>query len=211
MGWVKLDDGYPRHPKVLGLSDRAFRHDIVATCYCAEHDTDGVLPAAYVRAIPARVRAELIAAGKWDEVNGVVMVHDYLDYNPSKAERDATSNARSNASRKRWSKQVVLGDGTGTGLEEKEFARFWDAYPSRKGKRAAQLAFAKALKRGTADAIVAGAERYRDEPTRDPQFTAHPATWLNQDRWLDEATVAPTRKPRVNYADELRALKEGKA
>jgi hypothetical protein len=28
--------------------------------------------------------------------------------------------------------------------------------------------------------------RYRNDPNREPEFTAHPATWLNAGRWDDD-------------------------
>jgi hypothetical protein len=39
--------------------------------------------------------------------------------------------------------------------------------------------------------IIAGAQRYAGERAgQDPQFTAHPATWLYQERWLDDTEAA---------------------
>lgn len=74
------------------------------------------------------------------------------------------------------------------------FTDFWLTYPRRVGKRAAELAFTKALKRGAeAEAIVEGAQTYRDDPYRTPEYTAYPATWLNGDRWLDEAALSSMR------------------
>lgn len=70
------------------------------------------------------------------------------------------------------------------------FDRFYAVYPKHVGKEDARKAFAKALKKATAETIIAGAERYRDDPTRKPEFTAHPATWLNAGRWDDEYMVA---------------------
>ncbi len=70
------------------------------------------------------------------------------------------------------------------------FDEFWTAYPKKVGKRAAQIAFTNALKRGAeAEAMVQEAQKYRDNPVRHPDYTALPATWLNQDRWLDEPDV----------------------
>ena len=40
-------------------------------------------------------------------------------------------------------------------------------------------------------AIIEAAERYRDDPNREPQFTTMPETWLNQERW--EAGPLPPR------------------
>ena len=68
-----------------------------------------------------------------------------------------------------------------------DFDRFWAIYPRRIGKGEARKAWATATKTTTPDIILAGVERYA--PTRtgqDPQYTPHPATWLNQQRWEDE-------------------------
>jgi hypothetical protein len=70
------------------------------------------------------------------------------------------------------------------------FDRFWAAYPRREAKDAAKRAWAKAIKRTDPTLIIAGAERYRDDPNRDPTFTAHAATWLNAGRWADDALPA---------------------
>jgi uncharacterized protein YdaU (DUF1376 family) len=65
------------------------------------------------------------------------------------------------------------------------FERFWEIYPLRVGKGSAMKAWAKAIKKTTPEIIYEGAERYGKDPNRDQAFTAHPATWLNGDRWLD--------------------------
>lgn len=76
---------------------------------------------------------------------------------------------------------------------EATFDHFWSVYPRRSGKASALKAFTKALKAGTdPDTILAGAERYRDDPNRDPSYTKLPATWLNAGCWSDDPL--PTRK-----------------
>jgi hypothetical protein len=61
-----------------------------------------------------------------------------------------------------------------------EFLKFYAAYPRKEGKGAAYKAWQRAISRGvTNDALLEGAERYRDDPNREPSFTKHPATWLN--------------------------------
>ena len=84
------------------------------------------------------------------------------------------------------------------------FDAWWFAYPHKVGKDEARRAYAKALKRSTAPELLAGAERYRDDPTRDPGYTANPATWLNQGRWQDEAPARPA--PRRSFAQERAEL-----
>jgi hypothetical protein len=69
--------------------------------------------------------------------------------------------------------------------DDPRFVEFWNCYPRREAKPAALKALAKALGRADLEAIVKGAQRYRDDPNRDPAFTAHAATWLNRDGWND--------------------------
>lgn len=64
-----------------------------------------------------------------------------------------------------------------------EFQQFWQKYPRREGKGAARKAFAKARKSASFEAIMGALDR--TWPT-DPRYIPHPATWLNQQRWLDE-------------------------
>lgn len=72
------------------------------------------------------------------------------------------------------------------GAVDAAFDQFWEIYPRRTGKGAAAKAFAKALGRAELNQILAGATRYRDDRGRDPQYTKHPSTWLNQDCWTDD-------------------------
>lgn len=76
-----------------------------------------------------------------------------------------------------------------------EFDQFWGRYPRRIAKFAAQRAYAKARIVATAEEILAGVELYRVNKPDYADF-AHPATWLNQGRWMDEyeaAKAAPER------------------
>ena len=66
------------------------------------------------------------------------------------------------------------------------FDDFWGIYPRKVAKDAARKAWASAIKRADVQDILAGAKRYRDDPNREAEFTAHPSTWLNQGRWGDE-------------------------
>lgn len=89
MTWARFDDGFCQHPKVIGLSDGAFRLHVAAVCYAARNLTDGYVPAAALATLkrnPQRAATELAAAGLWDEAEGGYAIHDYLDYNPSHTE-----------------------------------------------------------------------------------------------------------------------------
>ncbi len=90
MPWVKLDDRFPSHRKIDLLSDRAFRLYVSALCWCSENLTEGFIPDENVTRI-ARVRStkatakELEGRGLWERVDGGWQIHDYLDYNPTRA------------------------------------------------------------------------------------------------------------------------------
>jgi hypothetical protein len=67
------------------------------------------------------------------------------------------------------------------------FDDFWQVYPLRRDVGHARTAFRSACRRADPDTIIAGAARYRDDPSRDPEHTKYAQGWLNGDRWLDEA------------------------
>lgn len=71
--------------------------------------------------------------------------------------------------------------------QEKQFNEFWAVYPRRVGKGAAQKRFIKALGRdrfkNIMDGLAVMVEAYKSIEKR---FIPHAATWLHQDRWLDE-------------------------
>ena len=67
-----------------------------------------------------------------------------------------------------------------------EFEEFWQQYPRRVGKRAAEKAWSSAIKTAPPAVIIAGAIAYANDPNREDTFTAHPSTWLNAGRWDDD-------------------------
>ena len=71
------------------------------------------------------------------------------------------------------------------GREPSGFAEFWRAYPRKVGKGAARTAFVKALRKASAETVMAGLGRAKWPA--DPQFIPHPSTWLNSERWDDES------------------------
>lgn len=72
-----------------------------------------------------------------------------------------------------------------------DFEAFWLVYPRKVGKAEALRAYLKSKKligQGADAKIVAGATAYRTAMRgKEEQYIAHPATWLNQGRWDDEA------------------------
>jgi len=76
------------------------------------------------------------------------------------------------------------------------FEEFFTTFPTaRKGsRREVRKAWDKAIKRHPAHHIIAAAERYRDDPNREDEFTKGGARWLNADGWEDPPI--PNGKPR---------------
>ena len=67
------------------------------------------------------------------------------------------------------------------------FDEFYAAYPIKKGKGAAKKAWEKAVKKADPDHIISNAALYASSvQNKDPKFIAHPATWLNAERWDDD-------------------------
>jgi len=102
MTWLKLDDSFAEHPKVIELSDGAFRLHVTAMCYCARNPTDGFVSQSVIRNQLARYKrfvVELVRRRLWDECEGGYQIHDFLKYNPSSDRKQATSESRAEAGR----------------------------------------------------------------------------------------------------------------
>jgi hypothetical protein len=67
------------------------------------------------------------------------------------------------------------------------FETFWKVYPRKIGKMAAFKAWKRAKMLCNAGLILNAVEVFaKSVKGKDPQFTPHPATWLNGGRWDDE-------------------------
>jgi len=92
-----------------------------------------------------------------------------------------------------------------TVLNRQRFAEWYAAYPKHVGRIAAFTSFVRVLRTVEFAVLLEAAERYRDDPKRDPEFTLNPATWLNQGRWEDEAIVTPSGASVVQTAEDIAA------
>ena len=105
MTWVKIDDSLPDHPKVIGLSDLAFRIYMKALCHSGRYLTDGFIGSTVcANWVTSNKKLnpidELVQNGLWIESENGYEIHDYLEYQSSK-ERVT---AHKEANRKRVSK-----------------------------------------------------------------------------------------------------------
>lgn len=79
---------------------------------------------------------------------------------------------------------------------EAEFERWYAGYPLKKGRGLALKAFCLARKRVSLEVLISSAATYAADCVakgRKAEFIAHPATWLNGERWSDEADPALPR------------------
>lgn len=92
--WAKISDDFFRHPRTVAAGRDARDLFLVSLAHCNEHLTDGFVASGYLRRLAADAEIDnaqesaqrLVDVGYWEECDGGWMVHDFLDYNPSRAE-----------------------------------------------------------------------------------------------------------------------------
>lgn len=99
MAW--LDDRFWAHPKVAGLTDRAYRSFVNGICYSAGMGTRGHLDDAQLRLIGAknREKTELISRKLWVKTSSGVRIHDWEEHNDKRDERRAVDRERKRLAR----------------------------------------------------------------------------------------------------------------
>ena len=96
--FVRLDHGMPENPKIVGISNAAFRLYVHAICWCSRQETNGDVPAAMMlRLGTKRAARELVTADLFEPVDDGYLVHDYLDFQRSSREINAYRSARGKA------------------------------------------------------------------------------------------------------------------
>lgn len=293
MSWLRVDDAFARHRKVLQIP-RARRKTAIglwtlAGTWVAQNLTDGALPAYMLDEFDATDEevSDLLTVNLWERDGDDYLIHDYLDYNPSReqvlAEREAAKERQRRAREKSAAKRAAdsaaadpsprspevrpksrrdsavthggtsgevtaasrsprpdptrpipvvpteLPEGQETpspgddeplpldGLlvtpggatdrpprrsPDEEFDAFWDAYPRKVGKQDARRVWDQQRRKTSPDAIRDGAVRYRDDPNREDQFTAHPTTWLRRGGWDDDPLPAKAAPAVRSTTDE---------
>lgn len=100
MAWI--DNRAWSHPKVVDLSDKAFRVWVNSVCYSSGYLTNGVLTKQQQSTVGStpRVRAELQQAGLWDSLGPDIVIHDWDDHNGDRDRRERQRRER-DAERKR--------------------------------------------------------------------------------------------------------------
>ncbi len=97
MSWFKLDDKMAFHRKVLKAGNESVGAWARAGCWSSEHGTDGSIPWEVATTIaPRPVWDRLIDSGLCDttEDDSGLLLHDFLDWNPSAAQVVRVRNQR---------------------------------------------------------------------------------------------------------------------
>ena len=123
--------------------------------------------------------------------SGELVLTMWRDCEAQRDQRRAADRERKAKSPKRKAKET---SGTDTTVKEKspfhelwveaDWQRFWDQFPNKVGKADALKAFGRATKKISPEILFPALTKYVSK-TDDRPF-CNPATWLNQERWLDE-------------------------
>ena len=106
MSWVKLDDGFYDHRKVVAAGAHGLALWVVGLAYCnRQPQRDGFIPDGKVDCLfpipKARsVAAKLVEVGLWERVEGGYQVHDYHDFQPDSERAAEISAKRAEAGRR---------------------------------------------------------------------------------------------------------------
>jgi hypothetical protein len=109
MPWIKLDDQWMNHPKIIKAGRDARDMWLASLSWCAQYLTDGYFPAELLPTLAVMAIVDvancqefakrLLEVGLWERTENGYHIHDYNDYNPTKEQAEATKKARSEAGR----------------------------------------------------------------------------------------------------------------
>ena len=224
MSWVKLDDRIFLNPKFRAASDGARLLYFSGLCFAAQSESDGLIldddlpvAGAYARAKDvAKAADELVGIGLWERMHNGYQIHDYLEFQPSRAylaaERkrkrewiaatrrgssgaSSTSTGGASSGECAPSRPVPVPDPIPVPIPKKKRS------PAQRVESVGFIKFYSAYPRHVArqaaakawpgddhlPAIMAALEWQAPEfRNRERDKIPHPATWLNGKRWEDE-------------------------
>ena len=95
MSWVRLSDNFYRHPKFLRAGPRGGYLAICGIAYANEYLTDGFIPEIALGALGATTRdiGAVVDSGLWTPADGGWAIHDFADYQASRAQVEAERKA----------------------------------------------------------------------------------------------------------------------
>jgi hypothetical protein len=105
MTWIKLDDAFDQHPKLLEVGPVAAWTFVRSLCYSNRNLTDGVITRAVARELAGsgrkgqRLVKALVVARLWEVRGSAYRIHDYLHYQPSRSYVEDLRRAKAEAGR----------------------------------------------------------------------------------------------------------------
>lgn len=109
MSWIKLDDQWMDHPKIITAGRDARDMWLASITWCGKHLTDGYFPSNLLPSLAVSAGVDvancqvfartLVDVCLWEETENGYFIHDYLEYNPSREQALATKEARKEAGR----------------------------------------------------------------------------------------------------------------
>lgn len=110
MPWIKLDDKWMDHPKIMRAGRDARDMWLASITWSARHLTDGNIPKEMLPALAIMAGIDiancqnfarvLLDVCLWNATENGYEIHDYLEYNPTKEQAIANKEARKDAGRR---------------------------------------------------------------------------------------------------------------
>ena len=226
--WFRLYDDVLNDPKVQRLSGESFKFWINMLCIASKNG--GVLPGIEDMAFALRVSND-VCTSLIDELKTCGLIDGSKRLVPHGWEKrqyksdTSTDRVKRFRERSRNVTETVSETAPDTDTEtdtetdknqkkipkkrdrsasSAEFENFWLVYPRKINRAVALKAFEKATRKTEADLIISAVRGYKFAD--DEQFIPHPATWLNQERWIDGTPTSI--RPQVTEAEKSAFLEE---
>ena len=226
--WFRLYDDVLNDPKVQRLSGESFKFWINMLCIASKNG--GVLPSIEDMAFALRVSND-VCTSLIDELKTCGLIDGSKRLVPHGWEKrqyksdTSTDRVKRFRERSRNVTETVSETAPDTDTEtdtetdknqkkipkkrdrsagSAEFENFWLVYPRKINRAVALKAFKKATRKTEADLIITAVRGYKFAD--DEQFIPHPATWLNQERWIDGTPTSI--RPQVTEAEKSAFLEE---
>ena len=226
--WFRLYDDVLNDPKVQRLSGESFKFWINMLCIASKNG--GVLPGIEDMAFALRVSND-VCTSLIDELKTCGLIDGSKRLVPHGWEKrqyksdTSTDRVKRFRERSRNVTETVSETAPDTDTEtdtetdknqkkipkkrdrsagSAEFENFWLVYPRKINRAVALKAFEKATRKTEADLIITAVRGYKFAD--DEQFIPHPATWLNQERWIDGTPTSV--RPQVTEAEKSAFLEE---
>ena len=129
MPWGRIDDGFYDHPKLDALGrDRLSSVGLhwLAVSWCNRWLTDGAITRERVVKLggTARLADVLVAAGLWERDGNDYRIHDFLDFNESKADVEAAREVEREKKRRQRASGAGKASASGAVVHEPGTGRF---------------------------------------------------------------------------------------